>query len=64
MPRFTLARPMNAALSSETRLVLGVSDNSINVLKELDVEPSDEIDISPQGKETFIDLLKKNLNFK
>ena len=45
-------------------LVLGVSDGSINVLKEFDVSPEDEIEFNSSDKESFIDLLKKNLNFK
>lgn len=45
-------------------LVLGVSDNSINLLKEFDVSPEDEITFESRGKENFIDVLKKNLNFR
>ena len=45
-------------------LVLGVSDNSINLLKELDVNPEDEIEFNSNEKENFLDILKKNLNFK
>ena len=45
-------------------LVLGVSDNSINLLKEFDVSPEDEIEFNSTGKENFVDILKKNLNFR
>jgi flagellar protein FliO/FliZ len=45
-------------------LVLGVSEASINLLKEFDVSPEDEITFQTPGKENFIDVLKKNLNFK
>ena len=45
-------------------LVLGVSDSSINLLKEFDVSPEDEITFESSNKENFMDILKKNLNFK
>jgi flagellar protein FliO/FliZ len=45
-------------------LVLGVSEGSINLLKEFDVSPEDEITFNEPGKENFIDVFKKNLNFK
>ncbi len=45
-------------------LVLGISDSSINLLKEFDVSPEDEITFDTTGKENFMDVLKKNLNFR
>lgn len=45
-------------------LVLGISDSSINLLKEFDVSPEDEITFESRGKENFMDVLKKNLNFR
>ncbi len=45
-------------------LVLGVSDGSINLLKEFEVSPEDEISFKSSNKENFIDILKKNLNFR
>ena len=45
-------------------LVLGVSESSINLLKEFEVDPEDEINVGASGKETFMDILKKNLNFR
>jgi flagellar protein FliO/FliZ len=46
-------------------LVLGVSDNSITLLKEL--EPSDEIETAPtapKNDNNLIDILKKNLGLR
>ena len=45
-------------------LVLGVSESSINLLKEFEVSPEDEVELGTPGKENFLDILKKNLNFK
>ncbi len=45
-------------------LVLGVSDGSINLLKEFEVSPGDEISLNTSNKENFLDILKKNLNFR
>ncbi len=45
-------------------LVLGVSDSSINLLKEFEVSPEDEITFESSAKENFMDILKKNLNFR
>lgn len=44
--------------------VLGVSDQSINLLKEFDISPEDEIHFENSGKENFMDILKKNLAMK
>ncbi|MDP3148073.1 MAG: flagellar biosynthetic protein FliO [Ignavibacteria bacterium] len=47
-------------------LVLGVSDQSINLLKELDVDESivDEPLEDESSKNNFLDILKKNLGMK
>lgn len=45
-------------------LVLGISDSSINLLKEFETSPEDEIALGNSGKENFMDVLKKNLNFR
>jgi len=45
-------------------LVLGISDGSINLLKEFEVSPEDEMTFESSGKENFMDILKKNLNFR
>lgn len=46
-------------------LVLGISENSINVLKELDyAEFADEKDINSEAKGNFVEILKQNLGMK
>ena len=45
-------------------LVLGISESSINLLKEFEVSPEDEISFDSSGRESFMDVLKKNLNFR
>ena len=45
-------------------LVLGISESSINLLKEFEVKPEDEISFESQDKLNFMDVLKKNLNFR
>jgi flagellar protein FliO/FliZ len=46
-------------------LVVGMSDNSINLLKELDIEKDEitEQNITVE-KNSFVDLFKKNLSLK
>ncbi len=46
-------------------LVVGLSDNSISLLKELDIEQEDIADPNVVAeKNSFVDLLKKNLSLK
>lgn len=47
-------------------LVLGVSEQSINLLKELDVDENrmDELADVESPKNNFLDILKKNLGMK
>lgn len=49
----------------ENLLVLGISDHSITVLKELEPSsiPQNEM-IEKFGKDNFLSILKKNLGFK
>lgn len=46
-------------------LVVGMSENSMNLLKELELEEGDKIDTSQMvGKNSFVDLFRKNLSLK
>lgn len=46
-------------------LVVGMADNSINLLKELEIEESDKIAPGTEvEKNSFVDLLRKNLSLK
>jgi len=45
-------------------LVLGVSESSINLLKEFEISPEESINTESSGKENFMQILKKNLNFR
>ena len=46
-------------------LILGVSDGSITLLKELEQTPEPENSFLPQNvKNNFVDLLKKNLGIR
>lgn len=46
-------------------LVVGMSDNSMSLLKELDIEKGDVADTSiVVEKNSFVDLFKKNLSLK
>ena len=42
-------------------LVLGLSDNNIVLLKEFDVLPEDEVTHDDLGKESFLEIFKRNL---
>lgn len=46
-------------------LVVGMSENSMNLLKELELEEGDKIDTSQMvEKNSFVDLFRKNLSLK
>jgi len=46
-------------------LVVGVAENSINLLKELELEESDKIEPGQiVEKNSFVDLFRKNLSLK
>jgi flagellar protein FliO/FliZ len=46
-------------------LVVGMAENSINLLKELELEPGDIIEPGQTAeKNSFVDLLRKNLSLK
>lgn len=46
-------------------LVLGISENNISLLKELDYNPSDSDQIiSKDGKQSIIEIFKQNLGMK
>lgn len=46
-------------------LVVGVAENSVNLLKELELEASDIIEPGTTvEKNSFVDLLRKNLSLK
>ena len=49
----------------DKKLVLGVSEHSITLLKELNSEVNDiETGKDEQGKENFLDVLKKNFGLR
>ncbi len=41
--------------------VLGISDNSVNLIKELDDFSSDDKEVDAAKQSTFLDMLKKNM---
>ena len=46
-------------------LVVGMSENSMSLLKELELEEGDKIDTSQVAeKNSFVDLFRKNLSLK
>ena len=46
-------------------LVLGVSDNSITLLKELEsLEKNDKVQVNDDNKTNFLEILKKNLGIR
>lgn len=46
-------------------LVLGISENSITLLKELDYDPSQDSEtLAENTKPNFVDILKQNLGMK
>lgn len=48
----------------DSYLVLGISDNSINLLKELDAVEEDKHENDTKGKQTFAEVFKQNLGMK